>query len=268
LTARHPGPILVHSDPFATMRLIPSGQNRQESLAAHVDNIRRIGGDRAVWMPSFNYDFTTTGRYDLSTSPAQVGTINERFRITDSTWRSETPVFNFVGNGEIPVIPQTDGAQIDPFDESSLFGRLADLDGEIIWYGAPFSSTTFLHYAEAAAGGPPYRYDKYFSGTVTSAAAPEPVAVSLKYHVRPMGATLGYDWVRLLDDLVAANIYTRTGLDGVATASARQLREFWVDRLNRDPLYFLDSESRAWVAPKIRELGRRFEISDFEGDQA
>jgi len=268
LLARHPGPILVHSDPFATMRLIPSGQTRQASLTAHVDNIRRIGGDRPVWMPSFNYDFTTTGRYDISTSPAQVGAINEWFRVENSNWRTETPIFNFVGNGEMPAISETVGARIDPFDDASLFGRIADLDGEIVWYGAPFSSTTFLHHAEAAAGGPHYRYDKYFPGTVTSPAAPQPVAVELKYHVRPKGAVLGYDWARLLGDLVEANIYTRTDLDGVATASARQLREFWVARLNRDPLYFLDSESRAWVAPKIRELGRRFEISDFEGDQA
>lgn len=264
MTDLYPGPILVHSDPFSTMKLIASGLPREDALAAHVENISKIGGDRQVMMPSFNYDFTTTGMYDPAMSPAQVGVINEWFRIRASTWRSSTPVFSFTGNGLEPDSTWAADGAINPFDEYSLFSRVADLDGEIVWYGAPFSSTTLIHHSETAAGGPQYRYDKHFGGTVITV-ADGPVAVDLLYHVRPQGMVLTYDWARLLTDLTEAGIHRRTGLTNVAKASARLLREFWVEKLESDPLYLLTAESVSWVKPKLQELGRRFEISDFEG---
>jgi hypothetical protein len=35
-----------------------------------------------------------------------------------------------------------------------------------------------------------------------------------------------------------------------------------------DPLALLEAETRAWVAPKLERLGRRFELRDFEDDSS
>jgi hypothetical protein len=48
-------------------------------------------------------------------------------------------------------------------------------------------------------------------------------------------------------------------------APAGDLVRSWVELLAADPLALVDADTRAWVAPMLERLGRRFELSDFEG---
>jgi aminoglycoside 3-N-acetyltransferase len=45
---------------------------------------------------------------------------------------------------------------------------------------------------------------------------------------------------------------------------AADIVHFWVEKMQEDPLYLLDANTRAWVEPKLEELGRPFLLSDFE----
>lgn len=212
-------------------------------------------------MPAFNYDFLCTGCFSVRRDASQVGVLTEHFRTEHAWWRTPVPVFSVCGTGQAPTV--NSGTRIDPFGPDSIFSRLVEENGSVVFYGAGIESCTFIHYAERAAGGPVYRYDKSFFGDVTDLSSDR---TELNYHVRPLGHHLDYDWSRLGQELVEHGLLRRSESRRFAVASieAAALREFWCDRLAADPLHLLDDESRAWVEPKLQELGRRFLQSDFE----
>lgn len=261
------GPILVHSDMFNVACLTPkSRSNHREVLQYHLGVLFTVADGREVWVPTFNYDFTRTGLFDVVASPSQVGPFSEFFRTRVAHWRTHVPVFSICGTGPRPMYGF--GEVVDPFDDRSVFAELVRQDGAILFYGAPFSSATFIHYVERTAGGPLYRYDKLFRGHVILEDATH-VDVTLLYHVRPMGRPLEYDWHRLEAMLIDsgilwAHLQPRCRL---MVVGARALRDIWLYCLARDPLFLLNHESRSWVAPMLDRLGRRFRLSDFEGTE-
>lgn len=260
------GPLLVHSDLLRAGRLLPVSAGRNEWLTAHVDRVRETAGERGLWMPTFNYGFPRSGRYDVLYDVSEVGPLTEHFRTTVAGWRTPTPVFSFAGIGQPPEFDR--GAEaIDPFGSRSTFAKLVEQDGAILFYGAPFSAATIVHHAERSAGGPLYRYDKRFSGEVVGADRAVH-RVLLLYHVRPLNRWLDYDWKKLLLDSTAAGVCRAWEANGsrFIAASARGLVRLWSERLGREPLYLLDERSRSWVGPMLQRLGRRFEVDDFEGN--
>lgn len=257
------GPVLVHGDLLRAGRAGPQGASREAQLDAHLDLLHRCRGERALWMPAFNYGFTRDGRFDVRTSPSQVGPLAERFRLTQAAWRTPVPVFSVCGTHPAPAV--ADGPLVDPFDERSCFAALAREDGTVLFYGAGLGAATLIHHAERTGGGPVYRYDKDFPGTVTGADGTER-AVTLRYHVRPLGRELDYDFPRLQTELEDAGLARRweRGLTRLLVVSARGLLAFWRQRLADDPLHLLDAPSRAWVEPLLEQLGRPFVRADFE----
>lgn len=256
------GVVLAHTDALRTRNLIEGKLDRAGFLNAQLEVIAELTDGRPTWFPTFNYDFLGTKRYSVSGDVCQVGSINEFVRVERADWRTTTPVFNFAGTGVRPADARINGA-VCPFDELSVFGQCFESDGIVLWYGAPFSSATILHYAESRAGGPLYRFDKDFAGTVLDDGRES--EVTLRYHVRPLDRHLEYDWARIMPVLLASGVVRQLG-DGppVFWSSARALIETWVEELERDPLFLLDEASREWVAPELAGLGRRFELSDFE----
>ncbi|MBU1587292.1 MAG: AAC(3) family N-acetyltransferase [Actinobacteria bacterium] len=251
---------MAHTDAARTHSLLGAVRGRTELLAAHGRELAKIADGRDVWFPTFNYGFLRTRHYSVDDDPSQVGAINESVR-QQGGWRTSTPVFNFTGTGGAPVDLDAAADVVLPFDARSPFGQCAQHDGTVLWYGAEISTGTILHYAEWAAGGPLYRYDKDFVGRIERGT--ESREVTLRYHVRPMEKVLEYDWPRITADLVSAGIL-RDLVGPVRWAPARDLVEFWVDRMTADPLYLLDTESREWVEPALERLGRRFELEDYE----
>jgi aminoglycoside N3'-acetyltransferase len=260
-----PGPVLVHSDAFATRRLVPRMTDRQRILDAHVETLSRLTAGRGAYVPTFNYDFCRTGLYDPGEDPSQVGDITEHVR-NISSWRTEVPVFHFAG---LPGTPRPalerlrPGLILDPFGENSLFDLLVRESGAVLLYGAPLSSFTMLHHIERLAGsGPAYRYDKGFEGVVRLDEGDVPV--KLLYHVRPAGKRLDYDWERIERILVGAGALCTTEHPQVRWLHAGKARQALTAALLSDPLGLLDQISRSWVAPLLDKLGRRLQIADFE----
>jgi len=255
------GPMFVHSDPFRTARLVKPSRNRLALLDAHIVLLRNVAGDRGLWIPAFNYDFPRTHVFDMAADPAQVGPIPEQFRTTVADWRTPVPLFSVTGSGAVPAVSW--GENTDAFGEDSIFARLVESDGVILYYGDTFCYNTIVHYAERQSGGPAYRYDKCFPGHVVRDGVSVPG--SLCYHVRPLGTDLDYDWAGLLESALEAGICRRVdGNPEVLASSARALCAFWMESLRSDPLALLDKKSRAWAEPALEELGRRFTIGDFE----
>jgi len=259
------GPLFVHSDPFAAARLVARSRDKFKLLESHVALLLRAAGERPVWLPAFNYDFTRTGLFDIVADPVQLGPLPEHFRKSHADWRSEIPIFSMTGTGRAPSAKF--GPLTDPFGESSAFAELARNDGVILYYGDTFHFNTIVHYAERLTGGPPYRYDKVFAGVVRHPDG-STTEGSLKYHVRPLGTGLDYDWPAILERAVQAGACRQLeDFPEILAAPAGVLTEFFVGEMRRDPLGLLDSKSRAWVEPALDELGRRFLISDFESSK-
>lgn len=256
------GPVFVHSDPFRTARLVQRSRDRSQFLTAHVRLLRDFAEGRDLWLPAFNYDFPKTRVFDVVADEAHLGPLPEHFRTTASEWRTAMPIFSVAGIGANPLLKWGDGT--DPFDASSIFAKLADSDGVILYYGDTFSFNTIIHYAERRAGGPAYRYDKLFPGRVVMRDGTS-VRGSLCYHVRPFGTGLDYDWPGLLAAALAAGVCCRVdGHPELLAASARGLCDLWISELKSDPLALLDKRTRLWVEPALDDLGRRFMIGDFE----
>ena len=259
-----PGPLIAHSDAGATAHLVDHKSDRSDQLAAHIGNISAIGTGRDLYMPSFNYDYCRTGVFDINNDISQVGPISEAFRLSRDTARTSMPVFSFVTAAKTKLT-MTDprGTDLDPFDDCSVFGSVVGADGVILWYGAPLQSTTLLHHAERCVGGVPYRYDKFFAGSILRDG--RSTSARLRYHVWPMGSDLDYDWTRLEAELVTLGVLQSTpSAAALKWANARAITEFLVDSLRKDPLSLLDSRSRSWTEERLQQLGRPFRLEDFE----
>jgi aminoglycoside 3-N-acetyltransferase len=259
------GPVFVHSDPFGAAALVPKTKGREAFIDSHLELLRAATEGRPTWMPAFNYDFPRTKTFDVAKDPSQLGPIPERFRLTAADWRTPIPIFSASGTEATPATEW--GNDTDPFGRDSLFARLVEADGVILYYGETFHYNTIVHYVERIEGGPPYRYDKIFSGTVTYSDGRSREG-SLRYHVRPLGMGLEYDWPAILSRALNAGACVRFPKHPqLLAARAATLTEFLVAEMRDDPLALLDSHTREWVEPALEKLGRRFEIEDFETDK-
>lgn len=256
------GPVFVHSDPFRAARLVKPVRDRSTLLDSHIALMKDVARDRGLWMPAFNYDFPGTRVFKVASDEAEVGPIPERFRLAHAEWRTPIPLFSVSGFGTAQMVSWGDNT--DPFGEDSIFSRLVASDGVVLYYGETFAYNTILHYAERSSGGPSYRYDKLFHGSVVKFDGFS-IPGSLCYHVRPLGRDLDYDWTGMLQSALDSAVCRRVeGHPEVLASSARALCDFWIAAMRADPLALLDAKSRAWVEPMLQKLGRRFSIGDFE----
>ena len=256
------GPLFVHSDPFRAARLVPRTRDKTALLDAHISVLERGAGERGLWLPSFNYEFPGTRRFDVANDPCQLGPLPEHFRQTTQEWRTPVPMFSVSGTGAAPEVGW--GERTDPFGDESIFAELVKRDGVIVYYGDTFHYNTIVHFAERVTGGPIYRYDKIFRGAVVMENGEE-FPGSLDYHVRPLGSGLDYDWPRLLEEALEAGVCVRSEkYPEILAAPARALAEFWVRAMRADPFALLDEKTQRWVRVAHEEIGRRFMIGDFE----
>lgn len=250
--------IFFHTDILRAFRI--KFNSEQELLESHCELIKRF--DKNIIMPVFNYDFPKSGVFDVENDPCQVGVLNHYFRKHHASWQTPVPIFSCAGNGNYPG--ETSGTEIEVFGQDYIFGYIHRSPSLIMYYGADFSATTYLHYVETLSGLLSYRYTKIFEGMVIHQNHRK--NVKLNMHVRPMGVKLNYDWKRLEHDLLEQGLLHRIKEKGIFISFIRTdlMFDFWTERLKLDALYFLDGETRSWVEPKLHKLGRPFELADFE----
>lgn len=254
---------MVHSDLFHASAFVPRMTNRERLLAAHRDFLGDLGISLSI--AAFNYQFTRTLAVDLRTASVEVGPLGDFMRDDWATERTFDPVFSFLLRDDVASGEASDGLFI-AFAERSYFPRVAAEGGAILMYGATVSALTMLHYAELVTGGPLYRYDKDFAGTVIDWHG-RAVSILYRYHVRPLGRHLVYDWPGIQSLLLDAGVLRWIHPDLASLGfllDGRRLVEALAGALQDDPLCLLDAQSRDWVEPELQRLGRRFTVTDFE----
>lgn len=253
--------ILIHSDVLFGFKV--KFENQLQYLELHCNELQEICQSLDILMPSFNYDFCKGKPYDIKNDVSQVGVLSEYFRSNKSSWRSSTPVFNFSGTGTYPLSDYA--SEIDPFDNNSIFYFLYKNNGLIMHYGSGFHTTTLIHFVERISGMLLYRYNKIFNGQIIDLKG-EKNDVKLIYHVRPNGFLLEYDWTKIENDLFNLGLIYKykEGRTKIVLARIDKVVNFWLEKLNDDLFYFLDSKTRLWVKNRVNELNRPFLITDFE----
>lgn len=259
-----PAYVLVHADLMKGFKIKFSISNRKKFISDHFDKLTSVLGEGRIVMPVFNYQFLRT-REANSQSPSEVGALSEYFRQEVAHWRTLDPVFSFAGTQEINYKdPVGKCLDIDPFGEKSFFSFLSNENSLLLHYGSEFKHSTIIHFVERKLGLVPYRYDKIFKGLVVD--KEQTFEVSYRYHVRPMGKHLDYNWPTLLADLTREGILysLADGSTRITYCSIPAMIDYLESRMKEDPYYLLDEDSKSWIKPMIEKLGRGFQIADFE----
>lgn len=255
--------VLIHSD-ISSLGIF-NFINKKQYLISHIDNINNIFYDYNIWMPSFNYDYCETRIYDIKNDPVSVGVLNDFYK-NIAKWRTETPVFSMSGNGAYPVKKYVNGDIINPFGFNSEFDYLYKTNSLYCHYGSNIGHTTLIHYVEGICGNLLYRYKKLFKGSVIL--DNNKIDITLNYHVRPINHILDFDIKKIYNDLDKNNLIVNFKIDNnvnyITLFSVKKVVDYWLIKLDKDPFYFLNEDSKSWLIPKVEKLGRGFLISDFE----
>jgi aminoglycoside N3'-acetyltransferase len=255
-------PYLIHTDISNLSLEILRNKNLGTSPQDRVVNslIKELQTDE-IWLPAFNYDFAITKVFNPKEDKIQVGSINAQVMKMNNSRRTFTPMFSFTGLGKLlnPIKKRV----YKPFSLDSEMSILLQKDSEVIFLGAPISSFTFLHFIEEekAIG---YRYIKRITGQIKL--NHELYETALEWKVRPAGRKLNYDWNKIALELISTGILRHYGAFG-KHSYIMKLSSFYEvigKKLDKDPYYLLDDETRNWVDPQIRKLQRPFQLSDFE----
>jgi len=261
------GPILVHSDVMGALGLIEKKFNSLEILKSHVASIEEIIGERDAYFPTFNYDFPLSHNFNVETDPSQVGVLSEYYRKHVSSWRSSTPILSVCGKKALDIneVDPKKLTTIDPFGNNSFFDYLYKARGLVFFYGARIETFTGIHFAEQLSGGPLYRYDKFFTGKV-SCMNGQIAKTKLKYHVRPLGHLVEYDFDKIW------SMICKEGLGYELNISSATIKAFnfhsvvnsLLSKIAVNPFYMLTQENSVIWEKEYNLIGRRFISSDFE----
>ena len=256
-------PIFVHSDLPVTFHLY-----RKEIKEINPINIASACLDylesnfpSELFFPAFNYDFGSSLLFDVDNDQVQVGDLPEYIRTNASYRRSTCPFFSSLSRNKSQTRLFD---RYEPFGAHSVFDYFYKNNGFFMFFGAPFSSFTFLHYIEnKIPGGPKYRYDKEFIGRVKNNG--ELHDVSCLMHVRPKNTNLEYDWDQMEADLIEVGILKEHKLSkSIRYASASELSSFFLSKYEANPSYGLTKESKELFGKLTEGFKYRVWIEDFE----
>lgn len=259
--------VFVHSDVgrgLLAARRLGASVDKEHIERSAMSFLARLSeaGEGGLVFPAFNYDYGRTRVFDVHNDAVQVGVLPEWIRRIGDFRRTEVPFFSFLFKHEF-VLPRCE--IINPFDSSSGFHVLVEKDATLLMFGTSLSSLTFIHYVEEMAGGPIYRYEKSFPGTIKFNG--ETRLSDFKMHVRPMGVHMDYDWKRLELELAAEGILkVLPDAFDIKWVKARAIVEFWGNKLVDDPFFLLDDKSRSYFTTVTHGGTDRVRLEDYENE--
>jgi aminoglycoside N3'-acetyltransferase len=254
--------VVVHSDIIKLYYLEHRNYSSPDSFLKECSSIFKSIFGEQIWFPTFNYEFPKKKMFDVIKDKSQIGILNN-YILSDSNWRSETPIFNFCGYNSLPF--GNDLSVFYPFRSGFEFDKLYIKNSLYLHFGSKFSNTTLIHYVEEMSNKLFYRYEKCFPGKLKNISN-EIRDVKLIFNVRPLNYYLEYDWDKMYNELFENGIISKLTINSFEILMFQTVPfvEFILSKLNEDPFYMIDSETKKWVIPKIDKLGRKFRLTDFE----
>lgn len=261
LSASLPGdaPLLVHSD---LLRVgVPDGiADPNAQCERWLEVLLDAAAGRPLLVPTFNYDYCRTRRFDPLADQAQIGALGRYCTTRFPQSRTGTPVFNFCvfNNDGFRLEPVT-----NPFGNSSIFADFHRRNGAIVFLGVGMIANTFIHYVEEELDIG-YRYDKPFPGIVVRDGASVPVDFHFRVRPRTAGAveygSLGED------DMATAGMLRRVPV-GLSTAMMVRAADYVSvigGAMRRDELHVLTPNARAVTQSLYERYGRPLTLASME----
>jgi len=154
--------VFVHSRVSAFGKLLTF--DRTFLMRCLVDSVKDVvGSEGAIIMPTFTYSFDKSEPFDVNNTQSTVGVLTEFFRKQNDVIRTEHPNHSIAVYGKRKDYFAAESK--NTFGKDSVFGKLHDNNGKIVFLGAPFQSCTFIHYIEQI-HKVPYRRMKTLKGKI------------------------------------------------------------------------------------------------------
>ena len=244
-------PILLHTDIFK-LGLIDGESDETKLSEKWLNSLLTVSGNRPIIIPTFNYDFTNTGIYDVNKSLGQVGLLSKYCCIHHSDKRTLTPVFNCcVFNEKIDKAPS-----YNAFGEASIFNYLLQRDGSLFFLGTDMRSNTFVHYLEEVINVS-YRYLKMFRGVVINGSQRN--KIDFMYRVSPkVKNAIVYDYEKVALDLNKKGLIKnfQIGLSKGLRIKVRDYFNYVKTRMENDEHYLLTDDSIKNVFKLYEKYGK------------
>ncbi len=222
--------VFVHSDVSVFGRL--RAGSRSTLMESMCEALRTsVGESGTIIMPTFTYSFCEGEVFDPVNSTSTVGSLTEYFRRQPGVARSMHPIFSAAVSGNAREWFSDVGP--DSFDDNSIFGKLQERDGKLLFLGAPFQSCTFLHRVEQAYPVP-YRYIKEFVGVIRD--GDQDRRSTCTYLVRPLDRSVHFDVSRLEKRLIERGVMreARLGEGRLLLVESRALFDEATELLGED----------------------------------
>lgn len=155
--------VLVHSSMKRTFKHL-ADQGFQADPKIIIDSLLdQIGNKGTILFPIFNFDFPTSKKFSMLTTPSQMGVVTEFARTKYEGYRTGHPIYSFYAIGsysdEFKDINNKSG-----YGKDSPFAKLLEMDGKIASIDLDDqNSMTAYHFIEEIMKVD-YRYFKTFSG--------------------------------------------------------------------------------------------------------
>ena len=92
----------VHVDLLNSFKI--KFRNKKDLTKKHFELMKVCTNNSILWFPTFNYQFPKKKKFNLNRDNSETGSFTELFRVFFSKWRTETPIFNIVGDGAKPQL--------------------------------------------------------------------------------------------------------------------------------------------------------------------
>ncbi|MBI3920025.1 MAG: AAC(3) family N-acetyltransferase [Armatimonadetes bacterium] len=221
-----------------------------------------LGEQGTLLMPTFTQSFTCFGGepalgkgfrpYHPKKSKGWVGRIPETFRQRDGVLRSAHPSHSVAGVGPLAEPCLKDHREIDPpTSRNSPFGKLMDLGGKMVFFGAGLASTTFFHFLEDEMDmpylAPAVCQVENDEGNVSAVWVPKHLPGHRDFYRNPGEETKMYR--RLLEDGLQIS-KTTLGFGEVKVMEAQQMYELGMEALKQDRWLMLCEEESCGFCSK------------------
>lgn len=230
--------IFVHSDIGVFGKL--ANFNIESFLGSIIACFKEtVGNNGTLVFPTFSYSFCKNEIYDPVQTKSTVGILTEFFRKQLGVIRTKHPIFSVAIAGAHRELAEVGK---DSFNDDSIFGKVRQLKGKIVFFGADFHSCTYLHHIEQL-HGVSYRYFKTFTGRIRENG--QLYDDYATFFVRYLDRVVKLDTRRLEQLLLDEGIMKSVSLgEGkILFVDAQELFDVGNELLEKDPYFFLSEDS-------------------------
>ena len=152
--------LYVYSDFRELGKYKPANQSKQQFLQQIIEVLLKNVG--MLITPTFTY--TTSGIFEVRSTPTRIGALNAHFLQHSSVERSEHPLFSYAAIGERSNLIKNIGKSA--FGSDSIFERLLSRKAAFLYIGRPVRlGNTMIHFVEQL-NKVNYRFEKLFETEV------------------------------------------------------------------------------------------------------